>query len=303
MNAQVKQDTAATLYYQPQEGRPTSATITIKTPGDEDLAVAVDAAAATIDSVNTTTDDDAGESEDDRRLVPLTATTSVVVGGRYLLTDTTGVREWVEVESVASGVSVTIKSDLEHDYTSGAAFVGTMLSYILAAENTTEALKDTDFRAEWTYVVAGITYIKETWYDVVRAPWYRAADQAGLEAANREVYAQAKNDDEPLEDILEDAWNDVLERIESKGWRPGLIIGMNRLARPTYASALLKLAEGGYRPAGSTDLDTWTDRMSLKLTEALDRALAGVTWYDRVDDAERGSDEEKPAMSSTTIGW
>ena len=92
MNAQVRQDTAATLYYQPQEGRASAATITIKTPGDEDLAVAVTAAVATVDAVNTTTDAAAGASQDNRRLVPLTATTSIATGQTYLLTDTTGVR-------------------------------------------------------------------------------------------------------------------------------------------------------------------------------------------------------------------
>ncbi len=303
MNAQVRQDTAATLYYQPQEGRASAATITIKTPGDEDLAVAVTDAVATVDAVNTTTDAAAGASQDNRRLVPLTATTSIATGQTYLLTDTTGVKEWVEVDAIASGVSVTAKSDLEHDYSSGATFVGTRLSYLLAAANTTEALKDTDFRAEWTYTVGGVSYIHDTYYDVVRAPWYQAATLTGFEAANREVYARSKGDSVALADILAEAWDDVLRRIEAKGWRPGLIIGMERLAPPTYAVGLLRLAEMGYRPSGYTDLETWIGLMERRVAEAMDMALAGVQWYDKGDDAERSPDEVKPAMSSVRIGW
>ena len=304
MNAQVKQDTAAYLYFQPEEGRPTSATITIKTPGDNDLAVAVDGVSVTVDTVNTTTDAAAGESQDNRRLIPLTATTGITVDESYLITDTTGLKEWVEVEAINSGVSVVVKSDLAHDYTSGATFVGTKLSYLLAAENTTEALKDTDFRAEWTYTVAGVEYVRENFYDVVRAPWYRAATMEGFEASNRDIFAQAKDNNEPLEDILEEAWLDVLQRIEAKGWRPGLIIGMNRLSRPTYKAAILALAEGGgYKQPGYTDLETWIDLMKLRSTESLDQALAGVTWLDKNDDAQRSESEEKPAMNSTTIVW
>ena len=301
MNAQVRQDTAATLYYQPQEGRASSATVTIKTSGDNGLAVPVSAATATVDSVNTTTDSAAGKSEDNRRLIPLAATTGVEVDQRYLLTDTTGLNEWVEVGAIASGVSITAKSDLENDYTSGATFVGTRLSYLLAAENTTEALKDTDFRVEWTYIVDGTTYIHETFYDVVRAPWYRAATMTGFEAANREVFARAKNDSVPLEDTLEEAWDEVLRRIEAKGWRPGLIIGMERLCQVTYMAALLNLAHNGYRPSGYSDLETWIGLMDRRLAESMDQALAGVQWYDKSDDAERAETEVKPAMSSVRI--
>jgi len=289
------------LYFQPQEGRASVATITIRTPDDEDHAVAVAAADATIDAVDTTTDAAAGESEDNRRLIPLVSTASIETGQRYILTDTTGVSEWVEVESITSGESVTAKSDLEHDYSSGASFVGTRLSYVLAAENTTEALKDTDFRAEWTYTVDGTEYIHDTFYDVVRAPWYQAATMAGFEAFNREVFARAKDDNVALTDILAESWDDVLRRIEAKGWRPGLIIGMERLAPVTYAVGVLRLAEIGYRPSGYTGLESWISFAEQRVSSEMEMALAGVQWYDKQDDAERTPEEVKPAMSSVRV--
>ena len=300
MNQQVRQDRAAILTFLPTEGRASAATVTIRTSGDEALPVPVSAELATVDPVTTTTDGAAGASEDNRRLVPLTSTANVAVGEVYRLTDATGLSEPVTVAAINAGVSVLLKSDLEEDYTTGAAFVGTRLSYTLAAENTAEDDKDTDFRVEWTYTVAGVEYIRETFYDVVRAPWYCAADLPGLEAANREVYARAKTDDVPFADILAEGWEEVLRRIDAKGWRPGLIIGMNRLAQPTYLAALVILANMGYRPAGYTDLETWIDLTSKRFVEGLGRALAGVTWYDKADAAERPADP-KPVVSSSRI--
>jgi len=275
--------------------------VTIQTNAGDDLTVAVEDAAASIDSVDTVVDQACGASSSDRRVVYLASTTSVVVGSEYLMVNAGGQREWVHVEEVNAGVSVAVESDLEHDYAAGATFQGTRLTYQLSSANTTEDDKALDFRVAWTYVVDLVTCTRETYYDLVRNPWYRAATSRGFEAANREIYARAKDDGAPLGELLDEAWETVLRRIDARGWRPGLIVGMERLAPPTYEAGILILAEMGYRPAGYTDLETWIDLRERRLRDSLDRALAGVKWYDQSDDAEKSAAETRPALGSTRM--
>ena len=303
MNAQLRQDAAGILTFDPLEGRASAATVTIKTSGNADLTTPISGASATVDAVNTTTDGACGPSEDNRRLVPLATTSDIVVGRAYLLTGADGESEWVTVASIQDGVSVTARADLQDDHPSGSTFVGTRLTYTVDAGNLTETDRGRDYRVAWTYTVGGAECFHETFFDVVRVPWYRAATLGGLERANREVFARASDDGVDLEDVLDQAFDEVLRRIESRGKRPSLIIGMERLAPPTYDAALFILAKTGYRPAGYTDLETWIDFSHRQLGDGMTRALAGVDWYDENDDGSKGASETSPQLQSVKVGW
>lgn len=131
-------------------------------------------AVATETNPNTTLDGAAGVGQSNPRLIPLTATTGIVVGRQYLLTAADGYSEWVEVTEVDSGVSVTVKHPLHNTYASGDAFVSTRFAatidatWIADEDNISDGTPIPGWRARVTYVVGGLTYVRSIDIDVVR---------------------------------------------------------------------------------------------------------------------------------------
>lgn len=73
------------------------------------------------DAVNTTLD---GAAASGQAVIPLTATTGIVVGTRYKLREAAGnEEEMIEVQSIIAGVSVTATANLKYGYASGDVFV------------------------------------------------------------------------------------------------------------------------------------------------------------------------------------
>jgi len=299
MNQQVKFRKAATLEFQALEGRPTAATLTIKTCDLLDLTTAVVDATATVDPVNTTVDAACGKSQDNPRQIKLAATTSIRIGGRYLLTGAQG-SERAEIMGIASGDYVTARNPLKYDYAPGATFVGTRLTYALTAGNaqSPDGDCDTDFRAEWTYTVDGETYIRETLYDVTRHPWFRMADEVGLKRWNRDLLSRWEEEgNTDWNADLDEAFARIIEIAEANGWYPGAILGMDKLAVATYWQlAFTKALGGSVPPHSATDPADWLDRCERELGKALDIAEKTITWIDKDQDNEKDAQETGAAL-------
>lgn len=166
------------IYLDVPEGRPSSVTSVAVHEQDQDdssTALSATTGSAAVDSVETTLDGSAGASQANAKSIPLTATTSVVVGRQYLVTNAAGQSEWVEVVAISSGVSVTSRHPLQNDYASGATFVGTRISIALDStwvsdvHNLSPVAQGAPYyRVIWTYVVGGVSYVRNTYFDVVR---------------------------------------------------------------------------------------------------------------------------------------
>src|SRR5690606_32448234 len=123
--------TGQSLVWDAPEGQAssvTSVTVYRAYTGDTGTTEAATTGTASIDSVDTTLDAAAGDGQADARLIPLTATTGIVAGREYLLTSADGLKEWVEVVSIDSGVSVTARHPLANTYAAADTFQGTRLS-------------------------------------------------------------------------------------------------------------------------------------------------------------------------------
>jgi hypothetical protein len=165
------------------EGRPSSVTVAIYDPRYEedatDQPIASTTAStitATASTINTTLDAAAGVSQSDPRRVPLTATTGCVDGIPAKIAEDSDLRsELVEINAVASADYVSVREPLEFDYTSGATFVGIRTTAAIAStlfdstgwlgkeENLGES-----YRVKWTLVIGGTTYVRRTYFDLVR---------------------------------------------------------------------------------------------------------------------------------------
>jgi hypothetical protein len=168
--------TGQSLAFDAPEGRPSSVTsvqVFQWDVGDDDedefsLTGTIEA------NPNTTTDGASGVSQPNPRNIPLTATTGIVVGRTYLITGSTSLKEWAEVESVTSGDSITARYPLHNDYGIGASFVSTRIT---ASVDDTWAADDSHvlepcanpmYRVRWVYVVSGTTYVADTYFNLIR---------------------------------------------------------------------------------------------------------------------------------------
>lgn len=170
--------TGQTVYFDAPEGRPSSVTSVDVFLWDESDNSAGQSAVGT-GSVETnpatTTDAAAGPSQADTTKVPLTATTGCAIGRRYLLTDADSFSEWIEVVNIQSAAHVHARHPLHNDFTTGAAFVSTRIQATVdstwvadeAYLNNT-AGPNPAYRVRWVYVVNSVTYVADTYFNLVR---------------------------------------------------------------------------------------------------------------------------------------
>jgi hypothetical protein len=168
-----------TLWLDAPEGRPSSITsvaVYEASTGDTGTAESATTGAASVETnPNTTMDAAGGATETDPTLVPLTATTGATVGRRYLLTAVNGFKEWVEVEAVSSGVSVKVRHPLQGEYASADTFASTRMSitvdstWVADTSNLSSGgASSPRYRVRWVYVVSGVTYVRDAYFDLVR---------------------------------------------------------------------------------------------------------------------------------------
>lgn len=164
------------IYFDAPEGRPSSVTsveVFSWSSGDEDPTLSGSGSVEA--NPNTTLDGAAGAAQSNPRTIPLTATTGIAVGRTYLVTAADSRKEWVEVESVTSGDSVTAKHPLHNDYATGAAFVSTRITSTVddTWADDEQNIDETSgpnpmYRVRWVYVVNSVTYVADTYLNLIR---------------------------------------------------------------------------------------------------------------------------------------
>lgn len=171
--------TGQSLVFDCPEGRPssvTSSTVYLNSYGDDDDTEAATTGSAAVEtSPNTTFDANSGDGQTDPRLCALAATTGIAKNRRYLATDTTGEKEWVEVIAIASADTVLARFNLRNAYVSGDTFVSTRVAHAIdatwVADKTNISPSDPNPHYRWRleYVVDSVTYVANIFFDLVRA--------------------------------------------------------------------------------------------------------------------------------------
>lgn len=167
--------TGQTLVFDAPEGRPSSVTsvaIFENETGDDGTAESAAGSGSVETNPNTTFD---GTAAVGTRTLPVAATTGIAIGRRYLATNSTGEKEWIEVAQISSGVSVTSRLPVENAYATADTFqsarmTATVDSTWIADTNNISGDIDPNprYRVVWTYVVSSVTYRRYSYFDVVR---------------------------------------------------------------------------------------------------------------------------------------
>lgn len=169
-----------TVYYDAPEGRPSSVTSATvyrwDMPDDGDTESAIGSPAVETNP-NTTVDADSGTAySGDARRVNVTATTGGAVGRTYLVTSADGLREFFEVEEIDSGNYFIAKHPLHNAYTTADTVQTTRIQATVdgtwVADETNLTVDDVGanpgYRIRWVYVVSGVTYVADTYFNLVR---------------------------------------------------------------------------------------------------------------------------------------
>lgn len=169
--------TGQTVYFDCPEGRPssvTSGTVYAWNVGDDSTAESAIGTPSVETGPNTTIDAASGFGQSDPRVLNVAATTNMAVDRRYLVTAADGQREWFDVEEIDSGNTVTAKHPLFNTYASADTVQSTRIqatidsTWIADLTNVVEPNANPSYRIRWVYVVNSVTYVADTYFNVVR---------------------------------------------------------------------------------------------------------------------------------------
>jgi hypothetical protein len=171
--------TGQTVYLDATEGRPSSVTSLEVWPWDVNDDQIVEAAVGTPaveTGPSTTIDAASGYGLADPRLLYVAATTNAVVGRSYLVTSADGAKEWFEVSEIDSANYLLAKHPLHNAYASADTVQSTRIAATVdsswVADETNLHGDSTGpnpgYRCRWVYVVGGVTYVADTYFNLVR---------------------------------------------------------------------------------------------------------------------------------------
>lgn len=169
--------TGQIVYHDCAEGRPssvTSATVHYYEAGDDSEAESAIGTPSVETGPNTTIDAASGFGQSDPRVLNVAATTNAAIDRRYLVTAADGQREWFDVEEIDSGNSITAKHPLFNAYASADTVQSTRIqatidpTWIADLSNISESEPNPGYRVRWVYVVSGVTYVADSYFNVVR---------------------------------------------------------------------------------------------------------------------------------------
>ena len=217
--------TGQSLVYDPPEGVPSSVTsvaVYAMTTGDDGTAEVATTGSASVDSVDTTFDATSGHGESNPRRCYLTATTNIAKGKSYLATNSEGETEWVRVVGIASADYVIAAEPLQNVYAAADTFEGARISISVDGTwvaNSTNISDDNDptpgYRVRWEYVVGGVTYVGQSYFNLVRYPFahsVRPTDMLDFEPGwleNLPTYHREDNGQRILDAAFRDVRTDV----------------------------------------------------------------------------------------------
>jgi len=262
--------TGQTLAHRVMSGRPTSATFEVFEDYENDDATAAFSGSATVDSVSTTVDASSGVSSTDPHKVNLTATTSIVTGRKYLLSENSK-QEWVEPIEIVSADYIRTRHPLRNNYTTAATFVGTTITaavdatWVAAEANLSDHLDpNPDYRCRWEIVTAGVTTVEYSYFDLVRSTVTHGVDIEDLNAR-----APGLHDSLPTEyqseqgrPLIDSAWRSVQAKcaslkIDTDALRDDQFIDELVILRCLY---MLGMSSGEYIQETRTDYERFIEQ-------------------------------------------
>lgn len=222
--------TGQTLVFDCPEGRPSSVTsvaVHENFDGDDATAETATTGAASVETnPNTTFAAAGGVSQSDPKAIAVTAATGITRGRKYMVENASDETETVEVASIAS-TAVRTRTPLRNDYaTTTGLFYSTRISIgvnstWVADSNNISADGDPNarYRVRWEYVVGGVTYVRATYFDLVRYAAKYTVSGSDIDAMFPGWLDSLPIDDQEDEGarVIKSAWREVKMDLHAHG--------------------------------------------------------------------------------------
>lgn len=220
-----------------------------------------------------------------QRTIPLTATDNVKVGHIYRLTNSGGQYEFVTVDAISSGVSVTARRDLRHTYASADVFESQEVSVSVTAEEAPSVRYNC--RAKWRYTdTDSQEHVEESIFHVSAFAPVHNVTAEDIARRYPRIY-DALGDPQKLQELIDEIWeNEVLQDLagavsDEHGFVSG---GPLRLALIERVAAQVESANEQW-----DDFDRRMTAYQLQLEQAIQS-----TPIDTDEDGDVDSGDEKP---------
>jgi hypothetical protein len=288
--------TSQTLELRAPQGRPSSGSFEVFNDfaGDDDVVEFE--GTATVDSVSTTVDASSGVGQVDPHKVSLTATSNIVLGRKYLLSEASK-QEWIEPVEIVSADYIRVRHALQNNYTTAATLVGTTITaavddtWAAALENISDAGDpNPDYRVRWVYVVGGVTYVAYSYFDLVRASVGHQVDIADLNE-----YAPGLSETLPTEyrveqgrPLLDAAWRSVRSQLANLRIDVDALRDSELLDELVIHRALVVLAMGGWKPLGFDSVREYLEEVRREYDRFFEQNFA-VTLKTKLDTGTTGA--------------
>jgi hypothetical protein len=172
-------EASQTIYHDAAEGRPSSVTSVAVYPWDGSDDGTAESAITGSGSVetdpNTTIDAASGYGQTDARKLNVTATTGFAVDRTYLANTADGAKEWFDVAEIDSGNHVIARHPLHNAYASADTVQSTRITATIDSTWVADESNLIDsagpnpmYRVRWEYVVGGVTYVADSYFNLVR---------------------------------------------------------------------------------------------------------------------------------------
>jgi hypothetical protein len=296
--------TGQTLYIDAPEGRPSSVTSVEVFPWDaSDDAASEWTATPTVETnPNTTCDAASGYGLSDPRLIYVAATTGFAIDRSYLITGADGFKEWFVVEEVDSGNSITARHPLHNAYASADTVQSTRITASVDATWVADSgnLRDDTgpnphYRVRWVYVVGGVTYVHDSYFNLVRY-----AGTHGVLPQNIESLAAGWLDTLPTDHrenqgrtLISDAYVAVKLDLHSV-WTDDSMMANTEVVDELVRYKTIELGEFAKIMAGGGDISR--HQLAAQSYQRRFDSLSRITNKTPIRDSS-GAAQEKPALS------
>lgn len=169
--------TGQLVYFDAPEGRPssvTSATVHAYDAGDDSAAEVAIGSPSVETGPSTTIDAASGAGQSNPNVLNVAATTGMVVGRTYLVTSAKSYREWFEAAEIVSADTVTAKHPLHNAYAASDTVQSTRIqatvdsTWVATLGKVRNVGANPAYRIRWVYVVSSVTYVADTYFNLVR---------------------------------------------------------------------------------------------------------------------------------------
>lgn len=166
------------VYFDCPEGRPTSVTsaaVFLWDVSDDDTAESAIGTPSVETGPATTIDAASGYGQTDARVLNVTATTDFAIDRSYLVTSADGAKEWFDCVEIDSGNSVIARHPFHNAFTASDTVQSTRIqatidsTWVADETNLDESAgPNPSYRIRWVYVVGGVTYVADSYFNLVR---------------------------------------------------------------------------------------------------------------------------------------